>query len=685
MNFKNLLLNAAALSILSVAAVSCTNEVVTPYPGAGSNAKSMLVHNPDLYAWSGGDQFNGTRAGETRAIGENAYFSYTEVEDEWVDEPNIFWGNYKGPEQILRFLQFGINEWVDPVDRDWIDKEWIKEGPWPPQTSAKVEKPAFMHGFDGLKQEEAESKLITDLGFKLKAGESFTFYPYQSGQTNQETKEIGILYYDADGAPHEVIVWNSSVKGYENGKITGLTLTAKTDCAFAMFFTGEFGDENGYWRSTYYYSIKELNEDNKVHVGLVPQEEMGFYKGSLLLIEDSNADGDVDFNDFMIFFKEPVTPTTSDDVKDGLEDNPTTDKCPVPECGHPKHDGKNCDQCEEGTTCHPSVTPDPEDEVCDVPGCGHPKHDGKDCDQCKPGTECHPNGTTEPGEEPGVTPGESIPASKHHNDEVEVNFSINDVHTDQNGQKYEAADLWTKLSIHVRKGTDVKIHVPLPGKYFCESDDFAIFQEHANGVLSGVGNPNETLGAVEGGIYKHSMVYHIEKDAETSWDVTLFVQIDENGMDVWTDGIDEALIDYLFEKNGDGINFEIWNYYQTETVDWINGEKHVSPTLSAEDYELFQGYLDKSTIDFLDEDPSFYINAFGYNWTNGTYSHDIRPKDCLVTPLHKENFQMHPNYCYHLNGTPWNIIWINNKVDKASGDYERHTNAPNPTVAVDKY
>ena len=230
-----------------------------------------------------------------------------------------------------------------------------------------------------------------------------------------------------------------------------------------------------------------------------------------------------------------------------------------------------------------------------------------------------------------------------HDDEVEVNYAINDVHKNGDEQKYDNADLWTKLSIHVRKGTDVRITVPLPTKYFCESDDLVILQEHEFNYTHPEDQVNNTV------------TYTIVKDENTSWTMTLTVDlnVDKDELTVTTDGINQQLIDYLFETNGDGINFEIWNYFQTEAIKKIEGseESVVTGTLTDEEYEAFKGYLDKSTIEFLDENPAYYINAFNDFFGNG-----VNTWDCTVKPLYQD-WKKFSTDMYHLNTGALNVIY----------------------------
>lgn len=622
MNFKQLFLGAAAFATMGLATVSCTNEMVSPYPNGNAvqTDKSMLVHAPDVYAWSGQQLFNSTRSAFGTRAGEEIVFQVTDIKSSTINK--------------------------DAEDA-YID-ERLPE-----------------------KADNLPDDIDTDFLFYTTAETKVELYPVYAKTNNRH--EFGIFYYTSDGDIKTYKLWDEVNPWglYEDGKCLGKEVIIPAGVFFGFYidkanwlFTPEkdYGMDPGKLYSSSNLNPESYHADENNQCDKSKPTSRQHAVTWVRTLEDGTTQNYLGFEDFCDFDFQDLVFTLTPEVK-------TVDASGfVPGETLPPTGGDN-------------------DDVCDVPGCGHPKHDGQVCDKCEEGTTCHPGTETPETPTPTPTPGvdEDVYGPITHNDEVEVNFSINDVHTDQNGQKYETADLWTKLSIHVRKGTDVRIHVPLPGRYLCESDDFAILQDHANGIYTGTGVETEVPGSIdEDNIYRHSMTYHIVKDTETSWDVLLHVDINAEGMDIWTDGIDEDLIDYLFEMNGDGMNFEIWNYYQTETVDWIDGQKHITPYLTEAEYEAFQGILDRSTIEFLDEDPSYYINAFGFNWTDGTYSQDIRPRDCLVTPS-REDFNMFSNFCYHLNGTPWNIIWINKNVDSTSDSYKHHTITAEPAVPVDKY
>lgn len=246
-------------------------------------------------------------------------------------------------------------------------------------------------------------------------------------------------------------------------------------------------------------------------------------------------------------------------------------------------------------------------------------------------------------EQPGVgddnptTP--DTPALRHDN-EVEVNLTINDSHN-TGEKKHDISDLWSKLSIHVRKGTDVRIVMPVPDAYFCESDDFAI-----RGVDMSVIHADDPI-----------RVDRAEFNIAGK-QITLTVTFTSNAIIVTTDGIDQEVIDYLYETTGDGLNFEIWTYFQTEYRDAETGEIMARDGVSRED---LQNWLNQSTIKFLDEEPDYYINAFGSE-DNGART----PGDCTVSITDSQKGDYRYGYeGEHLNGSEYNEIHVRNGADPA--------------------
>lgn len=195
--------------------------------------------------------------------------------------------------------------------------------------------------------------------------------------------------------------------------------------------------------------------------------------------------------------------------------------------------------------------------------------------------------------------------SKHtHSNEVEVNL-----HLEAN------KDTVSHLSIHVRAATDVEVFIPVPVEYYCEADDMAIVMKH---------EPNH-MG--HGGPYSYTYTL---KDSDLQ--VTLNVAFENEGIRIWTEGINQEVIDWCAAKcNGDGITFEVWNYF--------NG------VISKDE---LRDLLNQSTIRFLDNDPDSYINAF--TDIDGSKNED----DCTVSP--PSNYP-ESSTGTHLNGSSYNEIY----------------------------
>ena len=177
---------------------------------------------------------------------------------------------------------------------------------------------------------------------------------------------------------------------------------------------------------------------------------------------------------------------------------------------------------------------------------------------------------------PEVTP--STPIVTTTKGEIEVNLSLNKKKTDGDW-------IASKLSIHVRANSDVEVFLPVDAQYYCEQDDMNIVLSH-----------------------KHDdLLYNNTTNKEMTWQVAgqtvkLTVSYEANGIRVKTQGINETVLKELREKYGDGITFEVWNYFKSEAIT----------------REQLQPMLNNSTIKFTAV-PDRYVNAFGavYNYNDG--------------------------------------------------------------------
>lgn len=258
-----------------------------------------------------------------------------------------------------------------------------------------------------------------------------------------------------------------------------------------------------------------------------------------------------------------------------------------------------------------------------------------------------------PGEDPDPTPGvdpdpetPETPVEVKHDNEVEINLhGVEKGEDPLNPEYYES-----HLSIHVRHATDVEVFIPIPANLYCPEDDMYIFETHLNGN-----------GAYGGSQTEYTVTYPVAE-----YTVTLTVKLEEEGIRVTTDGINQDVIDYLFEKNGDGITFEVWNYFGDSGIDQYGVEHNHG----AIDIETLINHLNKSTVKFLDSEPDYYINAFHYEYDGeGNKGEGINPHDCKVKidDDQIDDYQ-EPYEAWHLNNAPYNQIYDRKDVKEHHSD-----------------
>ena len=173
------------------------------------------------------------------------------------------------------------------------------------------------------------------------------------------------------------------------------------------------------------------------------------------------------------------------------------------------------------------------------------------------------------------------------NNHVEVNLDINDQH--EKGDWVES-----HLSIHVRAASDVEVFLPVPVQYYCPADDMMIVSKHDVDY-----------------IYEKS-----EKSVSTQiagQTVTLTTTYAEEGIYVKVAGVNQTVLDYLGTTYGDGLTFEVRNYYSKEAIKEIEGNEgdwtETVPSITRSD---LRDFLNQSTVTFSVGDPTYYVNAFGY-------------------------------------------------------------------------
>ena len=164
--------------------------------------------------------------------------------------------------------------------------------------------------------------------------------------------------------------------------------------------------------------------------------------------------------------------------------------------------------------------------------------------------------------------------------EIEVNLSVN-------AEKSEGDYIATKLSIHVRDTTDVEVFIPATAEYYCQADDVNIVLSHK---LNAEEYNNTTNSA--------STSYQIGGQT-----INITISYELAGIRVTTSGINAKVLKSLRETYGDGITFEVWNYYRN-SVTINNVASDVTRGM------LKNEFFDNSTVKFT-ANPGQYINAFG--------------------------------------------------------------------------
>lgn len=247
--------------------------------------------------------------------------------------------------------------------------------------------------------------------------------------------------------------------------------------------------------------------------------------------------------------------------------------------------------------------------------CGHDHETGTPCEQCdEEGGKCTDDNNNA-----------DLPVVKG-TDEVEVNLALDKKNDDL---------LESHLSMHVRSATDVEVFIPVPAQYYCAADDMDIVMK----------NDKEF---VHGGPYRTE--YKIGDNV-----VSLNVAFEEGGIRIWTDGINQDVIDYCWEHYQDGITFEVWNYF--------NNPETGLPYI---DMDTLKEYMDQATVRFLDKLPDAYINAFGKE--NGKYSADnTGGKDFHVTPEEQKGSFNDAVEGPHYNDSNNNDIYVNKTASDGSG------------------
>lgn len=161
---------------------------------------------------------------------------------------------------------------------------------------------------------------------------------------------------------------------------------------------------------------------------------------------------------------------------------------------------------------------------------------------------------------------------------VEVNLALNE-------QKPIDDYISSKLSIHVRDTTDVEVFLPIPADLYCQADDMYIIKNHEDG--------NYAYGSYEVNEREEALDMRIAGQK-----ITLTIHFYTDGIKITTTGINATVLKELREQYGDGLTFEIWNYYDLKTnraqiqealnKSWCrcNTDQYINTVLNDDTYKL---------------------------------------------------------------------------------------------------
>ena len=150
------------------------------------------------------------------------------------------------------------------------------------------------------------------------------------------------------------------------------------------------------------------------------------------------------------------------------------------------------------------------------------------------------NKKTDPAPVPEVKPVPGTP-------EVQIDFNVKDDQHQGTDTAYARNE--TKLSIHVRDTVDVEVYIPIAKDKYCEKDDMFVVERHQPGYWVYNGDNAE-------GISQETVSMNIAGD-----DITLTISYEPAGIRVKTKGIGANALKYCRQQFGDGITFEISNYF----------------------------------------------------------------------------------------------------------------------------
>lgn len=619
--------------LIGAMTTSCTNNLNDMQGNSNGVAlNGSVVKTPDVIVWSGNQTFGNSFTG-TRSDGyANSYVPVSRAEmdpDDSYDnntESKIFW-----KEATTNLLNLA-------KESELVD-EWLPE-----------------------KSESSEHVNDIKVDFLYYAKDSdieFEMYPVLS--KSDRNHDIGIFYIEPGSSNTEYkktdLLWSNlgadDINEGENGTLNGLKIKIKQGLKFGFYWINTDGTvQYQHFMGAPSYETKKINEsfsykalnlsadspDAESHVPGWDATVRGgtFYNQGKTYIgfEDWT---DFDFQDIVFTCDKILLMVDSEgnEYPTPSEDGKTSGVCK--KCGH-NHNGPStdCSDCEN-----------------DGPAEGY---DGSCWEE---GANTGGNGTMKPGK-----------------NEVEINLSILDVHSLPNGdQKYDIADLVSKLSMHVRYPHDIEVILPVPQSIYCDQDDLYILKTHDVGEYVYGGEKNELTYEIAGYTVKLGIEF-VSADNDNLTDTEREV-LDKDGnkiqaggyIRVYTDGINEDLINFLKQNYGDGINFEVYNYYN-------RGTQYTTDTYPEITYECLQyNFLSHSFVNFDYNEtgekvlPDYYINAFNeinslpvkgdcYTWIIGDEhaNNGVYVENWSENRGQKASFA-NPYQGFHYNGSKYNWIY----------------------------
>ena len=390
------------------------------------------------------------------------------------------------------------------------------------------------------------SKMEMDFMYEAKNSDiTFTVYPIYM-HTNQ-THTLGLFYYDENGEKVEV----SDIMGGEFAEWGGLVRTEyypiNVTYSKGVKITVKKGYKFGFFYEGTYRPLGEniYNDANTICYTKSSLNQPTRYKEN----GNYNTDNSYETNragSFVIDGKTYI----------GMEDWTDFDYQDIVLYTDAKLDVVT-DPTAENIKPTPDVTPTPTPDVTPTP---------------TPDPDPTPTPTPTPDE--GDDEDEAIKGKGS----VEVNFSIDEK------DDYAEQGTISHLSVHVRDTTDFKIVIPVPAEVLCEQDDMMLVQKHEEGKYTYNERNDQMSITVNGQTVKINVKYTAD------------------GMTITSEGINAELLKYLRTTYGDGLTFEIRNYYTRFDA---SGNEVV--TLNA-----LMEYLNKSTITF-NTNPAVYVQAVGRN------------------------------------------------------------------------